>query len=77
MSARCRACDEEIWWLEHVSTGKKAPIEVEPAADGACLPSLGDGQYRIASKEERAELGPKRQLHRNHFQACPEAQRFR
>lgn len=77
MPAQCRACDAEIWWLEHLTTGKRAPIDVEPSTDGNVLPSLGDFQYRIATAAERAEMGPRRKLHRNHFQSCPNAKDFR
>lgn len=77
MSARCRACDAEIWWLENQTTGKKAPIDAEPDPKGNVVASLHDGLYRIASADERAEMGPRRQLHLNHFVTCPKAKDFR
>lgn len=72
---QCRECHTETVYLKHKTTGKKAPIEVEPNENGNIL--VKDGQYRIATKEEIAkakEIG--HPLYLNHFASCKFAASF-
>lgn len=76
MSEKCSKCATLINWLKHKVSGKPAPIEAEPNAQGNILVK-GD-QYRIAKQaeiEKAKAIG--HQLFLNHFAGCPEAQSFR
>lgn len=70
--SRCRSCGADVWWLEHVRTGRRAPIDVEPNAAGNVVVSLEDEQYRLAVPGD-----PQGERHSNHFATCPDAERWR
>lgn len=77
MPLRCsnQDCQTEVRWLKHKVTGKPAPIEAEPSADGNIL--VKGNLYRIATPEEREkakQIGLP--LYKNHFATCKFAKSF-
>lgn len=68
--ARCNSCPAEVLWLAHITTGKTAPIDAEPAEGGNIEVSPATGKYRIVPADERPALAGL--LHTNHFVTCPE-----
>ena len=63
----CRSCHANIYWLTNETTGKAAPIDVQPpkteAGAGNIEIDLGKRTYRVVGKQ----LG----RHTSHFQTCP------
>jgi hypothetical protein len=68
MSDACRSCKAPIIWLEHVRTGKRAPIDAAPTPEGNIVVSLPSGTYRIAETPDLVEREP---LHTNHDDTHP------
>lgn len=66
----CRSCGAEVMMLRSASTGKMAPINAEPDANGNILINTKRGEYLIVKKAAR-EAGMV--LHTNHFSTCPNA----
>lgn len=70
--AKCRSCPAQVLWLDHVRTGKPAPIDVNPADDGNVLIDPDAGTYRVLAGDDldhaRSEGAP---LRKNHFATCP------
>ena len=70
----CTACGTALRFAAHVRTGKEAPLEATPAADGILVLEPGGATYRILTPDERATWpGPR---YHNHFARCPAAARF-
>lgn len=70
----CRSCPAEIYWLENMNTGKRAPIDARATHDGNIEIDLESESYRVLSGVELAEaraIGVA--LHKNHFATCPAA----
>ena len=65
-TSACTSCGAPIYWLKHEKTGKLAPIDAAPSANGNCLVNLQDSTYRLA-------LGQSGTLYTNHFATCPQA----
>jgi hypothetical protein len=63
-----------VYDLRHEGTGRHAPIEVTPVADGNIAVDLDAGTYRIPGFDSRWPAGLR---YRNHFMACPLAARWR
>ena len=62
--------------VQHHKTGRRAPIEVQPTADGNVL--VTDHLYEIVPREERAGLLARGyELRKNHFATCPFAANFK
>jgi len=90
-TARCRSCGEEILWLPNDQTGKKAPIELTPDADGPVVLMHAPGNdeepiaYHVLTKAERAlrmfdpavPANSSAARYRNHFQTCAQAQSWK
>jgi hypothetical protein len=76
MPYQCRACGKTCEWLNHKTTGKKAPIEAVPSPNGNIF--VKSHLYRIAAKEEieKAKIIGK-PLYLNHFASCEFAESFR
>jgi hypothetical protein len=70
----CDACGAAIRSRQHITTGKRAPIDVEPVANGNIV-LVGDTQYRVVTKTAPAQPGELTYV--SHFATCPDAQRFR
>lgn len=70
----CRSCHAKIYWLKNEKTGKPAPIDKDPAADGSgnIEIEVGRGIYRVVGKGSE---GPGR--HTSHVGACPAAGAWR
>lgn len=69
---KCRSCNAEIVWAKNEKTGKLAPLDAEPSADGNIR--LGpDGTYEIVVPSYR----PRTNLHTSHFATCPGAGKHR
>lgn len=70
----CRSCGAAIMWLEHVNSGKPAPIDAEPVGAAGNIIVTGD-TYRItkvgADRQDAIDRGVP--LHKNHFATCPQA----
>jgi len=77
-TARCRSCGAPIIWAINNRTGRKAPIDAEPAADGPIYLTSdgdtgGDPAYAIVAVADRdlaLHPGP---FYTNHFMTCPNA----
>lgn len=70
MSDFCRSCRAPVIWLEHVRTGKRAPIDAVPTPEGNIVVNEAAGTYRIAETPDLVDREP---LHTNHFATCPQA----
>lgn len=72
----CRSCGARVVWARHFTTGKSAPIDVEPVDGGnvALWPDddTGDAVYSIP--KNGALSGP---LRTSHFATCPNAEQWR
>jgi len=78
MSDACRSCNAPVVRLRHEVTGRIAPIDREPVADGPVVVNLEAGTYRVLTAAERAGLLPiEGRRHTNHFQTCADAERWR
>ena len=84
MSELCKTCGEPVIWATHERTGKQAPIDVEPSADGNILLIQPDQRsltqfapiYRIATASNYPDdFGT--QLRTSHFATCPQASMHR
>lgn len=64
---KCKTCPINLWWLKHATTGKSAPIESQPSANGN-IAVLGNGFYTIIPASERHEW--EGNLHLNHWATC-------
>jgi len=70
----CRSCQVEVYDLLYLRTGKTAPIEVRPSANGNVLIDLEAGTYSIVTGEALALAGRgQAELHVNHYVSCPQA----
>jgi len=71
--ARCSSCDRPIMWKRHKTSGKWAPIDLQPVPSGNLLLVPDDPDfYRHAQPWD--EPGDR---YTNHFQTCPHAQTWR
>lgn len=70
MSSRCNSCPAKVLWLVNDITGKRAPIDAEPTANGNVLPNHEQGTYEIVAPVERHKYAGR--LHTSHFVSCPE-----
>lgn len=70
---QCRSCGVSVMWLRGASTGRLAPIESEPAADGNLHIDLEKGTYHLAN------VGCPKDAPRyvNHFARCPQAREWK
>lgn len=74
MSDQCRSCEASVLWLEHKTTGKRAPIDRDPVPDGNIMVDLAGGTYRILTGDARQEaIDTGYELHLNHFITCPQS----
>jgi hypothetical protein len=73
MSDRCRSCGAPVLWLEHESTGKRAPIDADPSPEGNIEVDAPRGTYRVLSGFvwDEAVAGGE-QLRTCHFHTCPQ-----
>ena len=72
----CQACGGLVFWLEHVVTGKRAPINADPDPRGNIVLELTNfgWRYRVLRKNETA---PEDGLWMSHFVTCVKAADFR
>jgi hypothetical protein len=74
MSDKCRSCDAPVMWLEHATTGKRAPIDWDAAPDGNIRLGVALEHYIVLSGDERQDaLARGDPLHLNHYVTCPHA----
>lgn len=71
MADHCRTCGAPVFMLTHETTGKKAPIDMEPIDGGNVVIDLDVQEYAIV-KGERGKL-----RYRSHFASCPDAKEHR
>lgn len=77
MADECRSCHAPVLWLEHATTGNRAPIDRDPTPDGNIV-LLDAGRYNVLAKSERAEAAAEGYpLHTNHFATCAQARSWR
>jgi len=73
----CKACKRPLYWAETVNK-KAAPIDATPTPDGNVLLFLrADGSLRCEVLGKDAPRPPGQPLRTNHFQTCPNRDRFR
>lgn len=71
---KCRSCYRSVYRLTNDNTGKPAPIDADPVADGNIAIDLEKGSYsvlagpRLDAAREAGEL-----LRKNHFATCPDS----
>jgi hypothetical protein len=63
----CRFCHARVYWLEHETSRKRAPIDVRPSPRGSALINRQLGTYAIVPEAERAGLAD---LYIVHFATC-------
>lgn len=74
---RCAGCHASIRWYPNVNTGKRAPVNVTPDANGNVV--LEDGNYRVLRKHEigNQPLFDAPTRYTLHFATCPTPEKFR
>jgi hypothetical protein len=78
MSETCRSCKALIMWLDHVTTGKAAPIDADPSPDGNIRVGVAFEHYTVLTGQERKDaLERGDELHLNHYATCPQAKAWR
>ncbi len=75
MADRCQTCQAPIEWTVSATTGKKMPIDAEPAADGNIV--LTGGKAMVLSPIERLAVAAGTPLFRSHFSTCKQADEWR
>lgn len=75
----CRACKAPLLWVVMTGTGKKNPLDVQPAALGNVrLTGQYQGDAPIAGAVTKASPAqPGEKLYVSHFATCPKASRFK
>lgn len=71
--AGCRrpGCGTPILWLRHAGTGRRAPIDADPAPDGNIVIDLEQGEYAVLAGERLTRLRDDgAELRLNHFVTC-------
>lgn len=70
--AWCRSCEAPIFWLKNDSTGKPAPIDVDPNPEGPVIITVEEKAltYHVLTDAELA-AGVDVDRYTNHFQRCP------
>lgn len=81
--ADCEGCHARIEWRANTKTGKAAPVDPTPVANGNVVLER-DGTYRVLTKAEITRLDnpgmlddPPPDRFTLHFASCPSASRFR
>ena len=71
-ASTCRSCGAPVVWRRHAKTGKWAPIDATPAAEGNVVMLARSDRYAIVP---RGELGQDdaRPRYTPHFATCPHA----
>lgn len=69
---RCKSCSAPILWSTTEHTLKAMPVDAEPVAGGNIAITERAGK-RIASVVAPALAFGHRDLHKSHFQTCPNA----
>lgn len=73
MSDQCRSCQAPVLWLQHATTGKRAPINTEPDPAGNIAVLDGTHYQVLGSSERQDALNEGWPLHLNHYVTCPYA----
>lgn len=73
MSDTCRSCGAQIFWVVMVGTGKRNPLDLEPAPKGNVR--TNGATASVVSKLEPAKPGET--LHQSHFVSCPQRRAWR
>ena len=73
----CGTCGEPVMFLEHVVTGKRAPINADPTELGNCVleHTLHEIRYRVLLKGEPRPAP--HEIYMPHFATCSAAARYR
>lgn len=82
--SECRSCSAPIEWAV-TDQGRKAPLDVEPGADGRFAVVGRKGKALLVVSLTNAQLdrvravppGVELVLRRSHFQSCPNADEWR
>lgn len=72
--ANCKSCNASIEWVS-TPTGKKMPIDGDPAPDGNVV--LRGGKAVVLGPEMLAELPANVPRFKSHFATCPNAAQHR
>lgn len=72
MSARCKSCGAQVVWAV-TSTGKRMPVDVEPAAMGNVLLEA----RTVGAPLAVVWAGPVAGGRLSHFSTCPDAKVYR
>jgi hypothetical protein len=71
---RCKECKAPIWFAVSAQTGKRMPLDPDPAVKGNVWID-DDGYAHAVSAADPAPLGA--ELYLTHFVLCPGASKFR
>lgn len=72
---RCKSCPTEIRWMKHAKTGKPAPIESRPSANGNIRIHPHRPVYVVLNAERAADAREAgEELYLNHFATCEKAE---
>jgi hypothetical protein len=69
----CRSCTAPVMWLTNEKTGKRAPIDAEPAPDGNIVVFDALSYQVIGGTERQDAIDEGFPLHLNHYVTCPQA----
>jgi hypothetical protein len=74
----CGTCRAPVFDLAHARTGKLAPIDAEPSADGNVVINLDERTYMIIAKDTSLiRDGRVQPRHKNHWATCRDAAQWR
>ena len=78
MNGICRSCGAPIMWLEHVTTGKPAPIDIQASMDGNIRIGVIPEHYGVLTGQDLADAQERGdELHKSHYATCPQAPAWR
>lgn len=78
VACKAETCRAPIIWAKNETTDKLSPIDSEPVENGNVV-LTGQGFFTVLGKKEEREAAARAgtPLRTNHFQTCPDRERFR
>lgn len=67
--AQCKSCHMPIFWLKHIVSGKRQPVDAGASPDGNIRIDVERGVYEVLGNPQM-HPGPK---HKSHFATCRDA----